>query len=127
MVLQNRLKTLAVQVKIQRENGSVSSWSEEIKKEAVYLMGEVGISKLIEFTCLPRSLIYVWRDKLKNNKTKIKKCLDKKENIFVTRISSNNTISSKNELLIASVERSGITIQFYCKNTAKDILERFLK
>lgn len=127
MQIENRLQALSIKVKVQRENGSISSWPDEIKLEAVLLMAEVGIDKLIDSTKLPRSSVYIWRDKLKEIKHNLSKQKPDNDKILVTRISPPTETTTKTEPMIVMLEKNEIKIKFFCKNTSMDFLERLLK
>ena len=127
MVIENRLKILASQIKVQKRKGFIHEWPEVIKNEAVLLMAEVGIKKLIDSTCLPRSLIYVWRNKIKISRVKINEFKPEAEKILVTKIIANNNVLFNNKSILATIEKEGVKLNIYCKDTAIDILEKLLK
>lgn len=127
MLIENRLKILASQIKVQKRKGFIHEWPEGIKNEAVLLMAEVGIKKLIDSTCLPRSLIYVWRNKIKISRVKINEFKPEAEKILVTKIIANNNVLFNNKSILATIEKEGVKLNIYCKDTAIDILEKLLK
>ena len=45
MVIENRLKILASQIKVQKRKGFIHEWPEGIKNEAVLLMAEVVLTE----------------------------------------------------------------------------------
>ena len=122
-----RLKNLAIKVAEIRSQGKVKKWSDQIKKEAIFLAKEFGITKVSKVSKLYAPSFYAWeRDYKGNLKLDIATLQEK---IIVTRISQNQIASSlpEEKTLIGCLVKEKTEFKIYCKDLAGKIAERFLQ
>jgi hypothetical protein len=127
MEMENRLAKLSTRIALERRKGFIKNWSDEIKKEAIFLFSIFGVTKTINATKLSGQTLYLWKKEFKEKKSQFYTECDNKT-IEVTRIvasSQTNESNFKEQIVIASIIKNEIELKIYCKETATKIVERF--
>jgi hypothetical protein len=120
MDLKARLIELSTATRAQREVGHVTKWSDDIRKEVIFLSKHFNFKTIEEATGLYPSLIRIWKKEFEApdgvNKFAREVCKEERT-MSVTRIIPQKLESFHTREVVACIVKEKLELKIYCSDT----------
>ena len=127
MNIQVRLEKLAKKVEEKRNSGFVQSWSEDIKREAIFLARAVDFFTVVKVTKLHLSSLHNWKKEFpeENLPPPLSSTVEELQvTRFILQPQENRFPTKENPIAIMS--KGDIEFKFFCQDLAIEIVKRVI-